>query len=242
MSKEKFYLDGVSSEDVGIHLQRALMFSAAIPVFTTKHVLGRNGDLTQHEGSYENRQCFASCYALKKDAVISSIEEINKYLFSKAGYRRLQSSDDPEHFWLAQVTNGAKLEQKMRTMAPFEIKFTCKPQRFLVSGEFPIELTEPTTLYNDYGTNALPLITIYGAGPGTVTIGNTTVEVKELADQVTLDCDLQHAYRQVGDAAPENKNSTIYAVPFPELGPGENPISWTGDITHVEIIPRWWTL
>ena len=63
-----------------------------------------------------------------------------------------------------------------------------------------------------------------------------------MTDQLTLDCELQTAYRQIGDSAPENMNSCIYAPSFPVLGKAVTKISWTGGVTKVDIIPRWWTI
>jgi phage-related protein len=41
----------------------------------------------------------------------------------------------------------------------------------------------------------------------------------------------------------ENRNSTITLNNgFPKLVPGENNISFSGGITSVEVIPKWWTL
>ena len=120
------------------------------------------------------------------------------------------------------------------------ISFDCAPQSFLKRGEFPIDFENPGTLRNPTAFTALPTIYVYGAGAGTVTVGNTTVTVYENEDVVILDCEMQNAYRQVEDSAAENKNASIYAPEFPTLMPGSNAISWTGDIERIQIIPRWW--
>ena len=54
---------------------------------------------------------------------------------------------------------------------------------------------------------------------------------------VVLDSDTQNAY-----LGAVNLNSTISAPEFPTLPAGESAVRWTGGITGVEIIPRWWTL
>ena len=69
-----------------------------------------------------------------------------------------------------------------------------------------------------------------------MTIGDTTVRFSEISDFVVLDCDLQDAYKNL-----ENKNSTMTGS-FPGLAPGENIVTFSGGITKIEIIPRWWTL
>jgi phage-related protein len=52
-----------------------------------------------------------------------------------------------------------------------------------------------------------------------------------------LDCDLQNAYNGNG-----NRNMYIDAPEFPVLKNGENKISFSGGITKIQIIPRWWEL
>ena len=120
--------------------------------------------------------------------------------------------------------------------AEFTVSFNCMPQRWLVSGSYPMTLTAPYSLTNQY-CPALPLITVYGNGAGALTIGGNIIQISEIDEYVTLDSDTQNAYK--GTA---NKNSTISLASFPVLQPGKTGISWSGGITKVEITPRWWTV
>ena len=156
---------------------------------------------------------------------------------SKKGYRRLETSDDPNHYWMARVENSPQMEMRVRVLAPFDISFDCKPQRFLKSGENAVVFTASGSLSNQYGQTALPLITLYGQGVGTLTIGNCVVEVKELDEILFLDSDTQNAYNDSG-----NQNMKINAPTFPTLPDGETQISFSGGIERVEIVPRWWEL
>ena len=53
-----------------------------------------------------------------------------------------------------------------------------------------------------------------------------------------MDSDIQDVYRGT-----VNRNAdVILSEGFPQLIPGENGIVWTGGITYVEVVPRWWTL
>ena len=126
---------------------------------------------------------------------------------------------------------------RLRTLAPFEIGFDCKPQRFVKAGEDTIVFNSSGLIYNQYGQTALPLITLYGQGEGRLTIGDCVVDVKALDGTLYLDSDTQNAYNNNG-----NQNLNINAPVFPVLGDGEIPISFSGGIERVEIIPRWWEL
>ena len=236
MLNETFYLDGIDSRSAGIQLQAPIEFSEAVPIVEAQTIPGRNGDLIWETGSYENRSGSASCFCLQKD-VEKAISSAGRFLMGKKGYRRLETSDDPNHYWLARVGNSPRIEQRLRMLAPFEIGFDCKPQRFVKSGENAVVFTDNGSLFNQYGQIALPFITLYGQGAGRLTIGDCVVDVKALDGTLYLDSDTQNAYNNNG-----NQNLNINAPVFPVLGDGEIPIAFRGGIERVEIVPRWWEL
>lgn len=236
MLDETFYLDGIDAGSVGIRLQAPVVFSKAIPVVETQTIPGRNGNLVFETGSYENRVGSASCFCLQED-VEMAIGSAGRFLMGRKGYRRLETSDDPNHYWMARVKNSPQIEMRLRVLAPFEIEFDCKPQRFVKSGENSVVFTSNGSIPNQYGQTALPLITLYGQGEGTLTIGNCVVEVKELNEMLFLDSDTQNAYNNNG-----NQNMNINAPIFPTLPDGETKIVFSGGIEKVEIVPRWWEL
>ena len=244
MLKETFYLDGVNADSVGIQLQNAMEFSEPVPIVERQSVPGKNGDLIFDTGSFENRTGTANCFALRESCVERSIRSINRFLLgtaNRAKYRKLKTSDDPEHYWLARVENGARIEQRLRTLAPFELSFDCKPQRFLEEGNTVIEATNGGIIYNKYGFSALPFITVYGTGIGTLTISSSrtdsTVKFWRLDRMAYIDSEIQNALLIYGYEDP-----MIQTDKFPVLGDGENYISWDGGIERVEIEPRWWEL
>ncbi len=236
MLNETFYLDGIDARSVGIQLQAPIEFSEAVPVAEAQTIPGRNGDLVYYTGSYENRSGSTSCFCLQRD-VEKAISSAGRFLMGKKGYRRLETSDDPNHYWMARVENSPRIEQRLRMLAPFEIGFDCKPQRFVKAGENAVVFTENGSLFNQYGQIALPFIILCGQGAGLLTIGDCVVEVKALEGTLYLDSDTQNAYNNNG-----NQNLNINAPVFPVLGDGEIPIAFSGGIERVEIIPRWWEL
>lgn len=234
------YFDGVCSSDFGIYLTDIRIADSPKRDVSFLSVPGRNGDLIVDNKRWHNVDI---TYSLAIATGFSDrFDAFKAALLSKNGYQELSDSIYPDVFRMAIVKEPIQPEtMRFNHTGAFDVTFHCKPQRYLKSGQFSCTITEATALYGD-GFVAKPLITVYGSGAGTLTIGDTTVEIKDMADQLTLDCDLQTAYRQVGDAAPENMNGSIYAPNFPELGKGENPISWTGGVTKIDIIPRWWTI
>mgnify|MGYP002511170366 CR=1 FL=1 len=258
MLNETFYVDGVDARNFGIYLQKPIEFSEAIPVVERQSIPGRNGDLIFETGSYENRTGTASCFCLQKN-VEKAISAAGRFLMGKHGYRRLETSDDPDHFWLARVENSPQIMQRMRTLAPFEITFDCKPQRFLKSGEETVVLypTEQDAgfgvthkIYNQHGFPAHPLIKIFAIRDGaafhlTCKQPNASTEDRIGGNiwggtlDLSIDCDTYNAYNDSGN---QNKYIESYSG-FPVIRPGENVLHVFGpSIEKAEFTPRWWEL
>lgn len=234
MLNETFYLDGVSAESFGLKLQAPIEFTKAVPIYETQTVAGRNGTLIRDTGSYENRTGTASCFCLQEN-VAEAIGNVGRFLTAQKGYRRLETSDDPEHFWLARVKNSPKIEMRCGVLAPFDVAFDCKPQRFLKVGEMPIVTDEAMAIVNSYGQTALPLIKIVGSDRGRVHIGDCVIDIIDFEGDLWLDSETQNAYSGEG-----NQNHNIIAAEFPTLPSGETGVWWEGDIDEIQIIPRWW--
>lgn len=236
MLDETFYLDGIDARSVGIHLQSPIAFSEAVPIVEAQTIPGRNGDLILETGSYENRGASVSCFCLQKD-VEKAVSLAGRFLMGKRGYRRLETSDDPDHYWMARVENSPRINQRLRTLAPFEINFDCKPQRFVKAGKNVIDFDTNGSIFNRYGQTALPLIVVYGHGSGKLTVGGCVVDITEIDGMLYLDSETQNCYNDDG-----NKNMNINAPTFPTLPAGRTPVAFSGGIDRVEITPRWWEL
>jgi phage-related protein len=260
MLNETFYIDGVDARHFGIYLQKPIEFSEAVPVVEIQSIPGRNGDLIFDTGNYENRTGVATCFCLQKD-VEKAISAAGRFLMGKKGYRRLETSDDPDHFWMARIENSPQITQRMRMLAPFEIRFDCKPQRFLKSGEEKIILDSfdgiVKNVYNRYGFPSRPLIHAHWISERDENASESdsnnfivlqffgeldkkrSVSARQVVEKdLYIDCDIHDAYNESG-----NQNRHISAYEFPTLEPGENSIGILQfNLEYVEITPRWWEL
>lgn len=238
----RFILAGFDSEEFGI------IITAPPPeIFAERDVesiciSGRSGDLIRDNGRYKNVTLRLECAIIPsdseslRDAAIHAMPVLNPI----AEYQRMETTYDPDHFRMARVAKDVSVESIVEQAGTFELQFDCKPQRFLKSGEFAQKIDSPTILCND-GMTAAPIIKVYGTGDGTVTVGGNTVQLLGMEDSITLDCEMQNAYREV-DGLLENMNLHIFAPDFPVLLPGTNEVHWTGGVQWLEITPRWWTL
>lgn len=231
--------NGVSSVDYGIQVEHPPEYQTPAKDYEVIHVPGRNGDLVIDNGSYQNvsRQYQIAIGDLEKDFT-SMANRIAEWLHSASGYARLEDSYEPEYYRMAMFQNEVSIENIMQHAGRTTIDFNCKPQRFLKSGEEKISLLRHSVLRNPTGFPSLPNITVYGSGQGDLKIGNYSIAISSMDGFIVLDSDIQDVYKGT-----MNKNAdVVLREGFPKLVPGENRISWSGDIVYVEVIPRWWTL
>lgn len=229
---------GISARDYGAAVDGTDTYSAPERDYETVEVPGRNGALTVDHGRYQNIEI--SYYMIFKG--IRQMEEYRHKITSLTGYRRLEDNHHPGEYRLARLTGGffPTAHGVGNRMAEVTVTFDCKPQRFLKSGEIPVEVTETNAkaLRNPTGMDALPFIRVYGTG--TVGVAGETITVKEHGKAyVDIDCELQDCFFGASNL---NKFVELPNGGFPVLHSGVNGVSLGGGITKVTVIPRWWRL
>lgn len=240
MSKD-LVISGTNLSDFGVVISGEGTYNAAAREVENISVAGRNGDMIYDLGRYKN-------IPVKYPASIArnfpeNAEGLRDFLSSLIGYQRIEDGYHPDRFRMGRFVGPVEFAVGVLSRyGETTLAFDCKPQRFLKSGEYAISFDEAGVLFNATRFEALPLICVRGTGAGTVTVGSITVEIKSMEDEITLDCELMDAYHVADSGALENRNSVINAPVFPILWPGENTIRWTGGVTGLDIIPRWWTL
>ena len=229
---------GVSSDNLRIRVERYPVRVLPERSQTTTEVPGRNGALLMVDGNWNNYdQEYEIFISAEKPGLVRAARAVAEWLEAPAGYQRLEDSYEPDVYRMAYYAGGQDIESILNRFGRATISFACEPQRFLKSGEVAKSFSAAGTLTNITKFDALPLITVYGTGAGTLTINDNTVSISDIDEYVVLDCELMDAYK--GTA---NKNGTVTLLEFPVLTPGENSISFTGGVTSVDIVPRWWTI
>ena len=228
---------GKCSNEIGVVVERYPNQNGPERRLEVIQIPGRNGDLIIDSGVYNNyAQSYEVYFNASKNRTPKQSRMVREWLQTATGYQRLEDSYDPEFYRLAYFSGPAEIENIMNQYGRMTISFMCKPQRWRKDGETPLLLTASQTIYNELFP-ALPLIKINGTGAGNLYVGGYTVEILSLDEYVMLDSDTQNAYKGT-----LNKNSTISAQEFPVLQSGDNVVDWDGNITSIEITPRWWTV
>jgi len=238
--------NGVSSEEMGIVVEHPPKYSFPQRDYEVTHVPGRNGDVIFDTGSYQNvtREYEIAIGDESKDFTPQA-NLISEWLHSSRGYARLEDSYEPEYYRLAMFQDAGDIENLLQHAGRITVAFNCKPQRFLKAGDVTITFNNSgSMLINPTKFPSRPIIKVYGSGSGEIGILNNTigktymVQFSEIDEYTVVDSDIMDAYK--GTA---NKNSTItLSSGFPVLDKELNTISWSGDITKVEVITKWWTL
>jgi phage-related protein len=231
--------NGISSQERGIQVERLPGYETPERDYEVIHVPGKNGDLVIDMGSYKN---VSRSYQIAKGSLngdFSSIaNNISEWLHSASGYARLEDSYEPAYYRLAVYMESSSIENLWGNAGRVTINFDCKPQRFLKSGDNPVTVGSGGNLNNPTGFDSLPIITVRGSGNGVLTIGDYIVNISSITSSITINSEIQDAYNGT-----TNRNSTIsLSNGFPKLTAGGNRIAFSGGITSVEVIPKWWTL
>lgn len=129
-----FILDGVDSRDFGVYISGQGTFSAPQKAYTFYNIPGRNGALLGNEHRLENIN--VSYEAFIYTDFDNNMAKFRSFLLSLNGYKRLTDSYHPDEFRMAVYAGPFDPKvTRMNDAGSFTITFSCKPQRFLYSGD-----------------------------------------------------------------------------------------------------------
>lgn len=202
---------------------------------------GRNGELTIDNGRYKNVTVEYSGW-IAEDFEANILKARQLLCYGNGGYYRLEDDYHPDEFRMARFVGPLEVQGIASSgdylAAALSIKFDCMPHRFLKSGEEVITLTAAsgTNVINPTSMPALPLITVHGSGEGTIIHNlSTEITVGNIDGSVTMDSEIMRAYK---GNVPKDDTVSDFLV----FDRRTNYIQFSGGITSIEIIPRWWRL
>lgn len=228
-------IDGKSTKDFGVYLSGDGTFKAAEKNLEEFTIPGRNGTFHYNvPNTYKNVKVSYDCFIFRDFK--RNVAAFRSFLLSRDGYVRLEDTHHPGEFRMGIYHEEFDPEVFVDlTAAQFTINFDCKPERWLKSGEFPIDVTNGKTIVNTTNFVAKPLIRVYGTS-GSVDINGVKTSITGVANSADIDCEIM-------EVIPTSLNATTILTggEFPTLKPGENRVATAG-FSKVEIIPRWWIL
>lgn len=266
--------DGVDSRDFGVFISGEGAFNAPARRGEMISIPGRNGSLFMDEGVFENITVeYPAFIGTGYEALFrQKLGDLRSALTSRDNYKRLTDTYHPDEFRLGIFREGLEVDPQHITRAGnFTMKFDCKPQRFLVSGEASQIFTANGTIINPTLFESSPIIKVTGNGtvaigengkyrfivsnnPGTITVDSEIMEAylpagelypwtDENGEQITQEIEIGLEFID-GTQEPTNMLSYIEFIDsiMPKIPPGEQPVRMSSTIIQLEIIPRWWRL
>ena len=158
---------GVNSADYGIYITGEAVFNAPKRAVEMVSVPGRNGDVAIDQGRWENIEVTypAGTFGMSESEFATAISDFRNAIVSQIGYQRLTDTYHPNEYRMALYADGLEAEPTTYNSAgEFELKFNCKPQRWLANGATAITVSDGQTLSNPTPYNAEPLLAVEGHG------------------------------------------------------------------------------
>lgn len=228
-----FVFNGKKGSDFGIYISGSGTYNFPERDVTKYEVPGRNGDLIVDNGRFKN--IMLKYPAFIRNNFKENTDGARMWLLQSSAYHRLEDTYHPDIYRMARFSGPLDWSTRfLNRSGECDLFFDCKPQRFLKSGEIPIVSETNVTVSNPTPFDAEPLIRIYGT-EGSLIVGNNVIRITSINDYIDIDSDSQNAFKGT-----TNCNGNIELDTFPVLPEGETGISFEGNITKIEIIPRWW--
>ena len=135
MPNSYFIYNGIDCNVWHCSKTQPINFPSPVRDIETVEVPGRNGELIIDHGRYSNVEVVVECL-IDDDNFIADFDAMRAELLKDSEYHVLKDSLYPEEYRLASVRT---IEAKIKTppKGTVEITFSCKPQRYLESGDHP---------------------------------------------------------------------------------------------------------
>lgn len=194
-------------------------------------VEGRNGSLTINKGTYSDKVLTFSLAILSdsKEDLFDKIANLTEWISLKNENKLFYEIYD--RYYIIKNIKIEDIQSRLYLLGEFNINFICEPFSYKV--EDYIELKNNNSLYYQGNVPGECNIKIHGNGNIQLTINNETVQINNVNEYVELDSKLLLCINK--DKTSKTKDMIGN---FLLLTQGINQISWTGNVTKVEILMR----
>lgn len=220
---DKLIFGGVDSSTYGVYLTGSGTFGAPERDVQYVSVPGRNGDLILDNGRWNNIE--VTYPANIPSGFGNSFASFRAAVCRKRGYQRLEDTYHPDEFRMAAFTSGFDPELTPGNHGgEFDIVFNCKPQRFLKSGETPIQFLPMCANGQTMETQFMP-----NAGDVTATVhcpANRTINIEVRKYNASKTQTSTSSYNGCG-------NNTTRTIP---IGSTSTYVYWRMIVTGVDNI------
>lgn len=192
--QKNFYFDNVNLATYGVFVTGSGAYNAPERDVELVEIPGRNGDYALDRGRFKNIEVTypASIATDDPTTFASNMSTVRNILASRKGYVRIQDDYNPNEYRMGMYVSGLEVTPVggNNVGGSFDMKFNCKPQRFLKSGETETAVANNGTISNPTQFESKPLLAAFGYGQisvngYTITIQDTVLGVITLANPQT---------------------------------------------------------
>lgn len=226
---DKFTLDGISSDTVGVFVDYLPPMSLAEQKYTDSDT-GADEQLTTPNDVFNNIVYQIRFYTFL-DENYNDVA-IKAFCFGKS---KLTLSRYPGYYFkIKKVSLQASDSLRLASRTDYTLTLTLAPFRYADANEW-VQLSSGDTILNEHSRYSKPTFEITGTGDITLTVNSSTFTVSGLTAGQTITIDSARHITYSGNTLLTGQTDGKY----PLLGKGVNSISWTGTVTSIKYKGNW---
>lgn len=234
MSYGYFQIGNKKSLDFGLLISDELSFSSPEIRGNFVTIEGQDGEVYLTNGNIKNLQKSFQVYLDSSEDIQNQVTRISNWLKGNAEWQLLTFSGDPEYRYVCIFVDEYDIDATLGELGKGVLTFQVKPYKFLKTGLQTTTLGSVVT--NPTNRNARPRLKITGTGTISIQIGRERLALQNMDGGIIVDS----LYTTVTNLS-ETKSlwNKVISYPLPVIRPGRQSIYTTGNVTKIEIIPRW---
>ncbi|MGL5084264.1 MAG: hypothetical protein ACRC68_00855 [Clostridium sp.] len=222
------FINGISMRSLGLKIEKRPPIPTTKTKYKTTDRESNNGNVYDKIGIDDN--VIPIQFVLVERNSLADVGRIALKLLREA--ETLVYSSEPDLMYYIKQVKSDDIAVALRSIGRFNTEFTVAPGAYLKEGKNKIVVTQNTTIENKYDESE-PVITIFGQGNIDLVIAQQVIKLKNIDGSITLDTTILEAYK-----GSELANSKVNGE-FPLLPPGVFSVTWSGNVSRIEIVPNW---
>lgn len=225
------YLDNVDTRTFDIYQRERVVVPTPQEEIEHIEIKGRHGSLTKKHGFKDI--LLPVDFFFYENTSFKAAFRIAKMKFFNA--KTLSFIDDDSVFYKIKSVRIDDALNDILEMGEFTVQFRLDPFQYEIA-DSSRTITSRTTLTNP-GYQSQPIITAQVAGTGRIYVNGQEIVIQNINGFIIIDSELMNAYRNASGIITNLNNHMV--GDFPVLEHGQNVIEFEGDISSLEINPRW---